>query len=408
MTRLRGLRRTGLFTLVLLVVLSSVAINFSIAKESSGEASENAEAFESVDLDLEPVNVRGRHKIESGLGDVIDEMISGGRVSDGIRVIVEVEYVDGGLADNLESIGVDVETSHGNLVQVMVTPGQIIRLSGLDYIQMIRTPLIPYQSVSEGVGVMGADVLHGLSINGSGVKVAILDLGFRGYTSLLGTELPSSVITESFSAAGGIEATNLPADSAKHGTACAEVVHDVAPGAQLYLVNFDTSVEFLNAMDWLINTIKLSEDNDKKIPFSASLVQIMRTIVGDSRPFREVIIGAVGGATGNFYCTPNFWPKPSFTSFWGENVPYTCTVNGGDGGKGELFGESTIFNYALAVEGYAPHGAIEIPFGLQDDPDDWYDVSGLGSLKLDILSGAGRTSADTVQIFLQQLRKYAA
>ena len=60
----------------------------------------------------------------------------------------------------------------------------------------------------------------------------------------------------------------------------------------------------------------------------------------------------------------------------------------------------------VQVEGWCPHGAIEIPFGLQDDPADWYDVTKLGSLRLDILSKSGRTSADTVQIFLQQLRKY--
>jgi len=163
-----------------------------------------------------------------------------------------------------------------------------------------------------------------------------------------------------------------------------------------------------NAMDWLISTIKLSEDNDRKIPFEASLVQIMRTIVGDSRPYREVIVGSMGAPTGNFYCTPNFWPKLTFTTWEVENNPFTCTVMGGDGGKGDLYGQGQITGYNLAVEGYAPHGAIEIPFGLQDDPDDWYDVTALGNLRLDILSGGGRTSADTVQIFLQQLRKYAA
>lgn len=162
-----------------------------------------------------------------------------------------------------------------------------------------------------------------------------------------------------------------------------------------------------NAMDWLINTIKLSEDNDRKIPFNASLYQLLRAIAGQSRPYREVIVGAMGGATGNFYCTPNYWPKLTVSSWESSNNPYTITVMGGDGGKGDMYGESTITNYNLAVEGYAPHGAIEIPFGIQDDPGDWYDVTGLGSLKLDILSGAGRTTADTVQVFLQQLRKYA-
>ena len=163
-----------------------------------------------------------------------------------------------------------------------------------------------------------------------------------------------------------------------------------------------------NAMDWLINTVKLSEDNDRKIPFDASLYQLIRAIVGTSRPYREVIIGAMGGATGNFYCTPCYWPKLTASTWESSNNPYTLTLMGGDGGKGDMYGESTITNYNLAVEGYCPHGVVEIPFGLQDVPDDWYDVSKLGNLRLDILSGAGRSTADTVQIFLQQLRRYAA
>ncbi len=38
-----------------------------------------------------------------------------------------------------------------------------------------------------------------------------------------------------------------------HGTACSEIVHDVAPNAQLYLVNFDTDVEYAQAVDYLIS-----------------------------------------------------------------------------------------------------------------------------------------------------------
>lgn len=172
---------------------------------------------------------------------------------DSVRVILDFEDYSEENIEDLERLGVKVETSAGNLVQALVPVFQLQSVSKLTFVKFVRVPLKPTLCVeSEGVSVIGATELHGLGIHGSGVKVAILDLGFRGYTGLLGTELPSSVVTMSFSAAGGIEATNLPENSAKHGTACAEVVHDVAPGAQLYLVNFDTGVEFVNAMDWLI------------------------------------------------------------------------------------------------------------------------------------------------------------
>ena len=158
--------------------------------------------------------------------------------------------------------------------------------------------------------------------------------------------------------------------------------------------------------EYLINTLKLSEDNDRKIPFSNTAWELLRAIVGQGPAYRENILVS-GGASGlAFYCTPCYWPRVSITSWEGSNIPYTASAFYGDGGRGYYYLETVGGNYNIAVEGYAPHGALEIPFGMQDDPDDWYDVSGLGSLRLDILSVSGRSSADTVQIFLQQVRKY--
>ena len=41
-------------------------------------------------------------------------------------------------------------------------------------------------------------------------------------------------------------------DTNVHGTACAEIVHDMAPDAELYLVNFNTDTEQHQAVSWLI------------------------------------------------------------------------------------------------------------------------------------------------------------
>ena len=41
-----------------------------------------------------------------------------------------------------------------------------------------------------------------------------------------------------------------------HGTACAEIVHDMAPEATLYLVNFGNSVELANAVDYLMGALE--------------------------------------------------------------------------------------------------------------------------------------------------------
>jgi subtilisin family serine protease len=101
-------------------------------------------------------------------------------------------------------------------------------------------------AVSEGVALINADDWQAASYNGTGVKVGILDGGFTGYAALLGTELPASVTAQSFYAGSDIEGDS------DHGTACAEIVYDIAPGANFYLTNFGTEVEMGNAVDWLI------------------------------------------------------------------------------------------------------------------------------------------------------------
>jgi len=158
--------------------------------------------------------------------------------------------------------------------------------------------------------------------------------------------------------------------------------------------------------DYIFNTIKLSEDNDKKIPFNHSIRDILRMIVGQGSPYREMLISAIGGTSGYFYCTPTYWPKVGVTSWEVSNIDQTISSMGGDGGRGNVYGAGTLTNINTTVEGYLPHGIIEIPFGMQDDPEDWYDVTALGSLRLDILSAAGRGATESCQIALQQLRNY--
>jgi hypothetical protein len=74
----------------------------------------------------------------------------------------------------------------------------------------------------------------------------------------------------------------------------------------------------------------------------------------------------------------------------------------GEGGDLDTIAKANPSNTQIHVEGYLPHSVFEIPFGQKNEPDDWYDVRGLGNLKLDVTGGA--TAAST--IFLQQVRNY--
>lgn len=140
-----------------------------------------------------------------------------------------------------------IEIISGNLVQVRTTPGKLKEIAELPFVGYIRKPKHPHENaINEAVARMEAQNLQNLSIRGSGIKIAILDEGFQNYHSFLGTALPANVITRSFRADGDINAGEV------HGTAVAELAYSVAPGAQMYLVNYETDLEFQQAVNWLI------------------------------------------------------------------------------------------------------------------------------------------------------------
>jgi hypothetical protein len=141
-----------------------------------------------------------------------------------------------------------VETTYEDLVQVLVPASQLSRLAESASVRFVRMPYeaMPDAVTTEGVAITGANSWQGAGINGAGVKVAVLDVGFSGYaTRQTAGDLPASITTWWAPSIGG-SGTSI------HGTACAEIVYDMAPGAQLYLANFGTEAELGNAVSWLV------------------------------------------------------------------------------------------------------------------------------------------------------------
>ncbi len=163
-----------------------------------------------------------------------------------VRVVVEAQ--DGqAAAESAVALGGIVEATHGSLVQVDIPIAELRALADSPGVARVRPPLRAYPVVtSQGVAQTHANNWHTAGLTGAGVKVAILDLGFQGYEAKLGTELPASVTAMSFVVGGDIHGGGEP-----HGTGVAEVVHDMAPGAELYLANFSTEVELAQATAWL-------------------------------------------------------------------------------------------------------------------------------------------------------------
>ncbi|HQM37854.1 MAG TPA: CARDB domain-containing protein [Candidatus Bipolaricaulis anaerobius] len=113
----------------------------------------------------------------------------------------------------------------------------------------VRLPYTPHELAvtSQGASLVGASAFHSAGIRGLGVKVAVIDLGFSGLaTSQAQGDLPYSVVTRDFTGTG-IE-TGI-----SHGTAVAEIVYDIAPDAQLYLVKIGNEVDLDNAVTYCIS-----------------------------------------------------------------------------------------------------------------------------------------------------------
>jgi subtilisin family serine protease len=186
---------------------------------------------------------------------------------DQIRLTLVLDSPDAaeGVSADLTAAGVVVQGYYEDLVDVAVPLSLVenladaanaaplfARLSQLEHVVKLRLPIVAQPGEAllapEGVESTGAAAWHRAGYTGQGVKVGILDLGFDGYKALLGDELPAQVTARSF------VLNREPDDSGLvHGTACAEIVHAMAPDAELYLAYYDGSeVSMGRAVDWLL------------------------------------------------------------------------------------------------------------------------------------------------------------
>ena len=153
-----------------------------------------------------------------------------------------LEISDPTAMDALEAIpGVTLELQVADLVQLRAGWDALGTLASVPGVRRIREPRRPRpkEVSSEGLDDLYGPGWSAHGLTGAGVRIAVLDVGFEGYADLLGGELPASVETW------------LVGDwrESDHGTDVAQVIHDIAPDAELVLYSFDTDVEFLAAAE---------------------------------------------------------------------------------------------------------------------------------------------------------------
>lgn len=161
-----------------------------------------------------------------------------------LTVILESDNFNGPLRQLIASHKGEVRYQRGRSTEIRIGARQLAQLlKRLPEHVYLRLPY-PHQAValSQGVELTGAGDMHALQQGGAGVKIGVIDLGFTNYQNAQASgDLPANLTIVDYSG-NGIGGTN-------HGTSVAEIVHDMAPEAELYLAKVSTTVQLEVAMN---------------------------------------------------------------------------------------------------------------------------------------------------------------
>jgi len=151
----------------------------------------------------------------------------------------------------VEGMGIDVASEIGAYLIADVPAQNILDLPGVDSVRHVaerrefEEHYVSSEYISEGVGIVNADTLHAEGITGQGARIAVIDHTFhvdnpKYKDRIVAMEGPSSAFTRNSDYTGGKQ----------HGTACAEILSDVARDAELVLASvLDQNQSFSSLMD---------------------------------------------------------------------------------------------------------------------------------------------------------------
>ena len=180
----------------------------------------------------------------------------GAAVIDGENITVVLEPPYGKLSDSIDfgalsKLSVKIVAQSRHLVEVSAPISELERLTHVDGVQFVRLPIKPrlHAVVSEGVDRIRAQVYSNEGFTGRGIKVGVIDIGFVGVPTLQDRRELPDLSYRDFTRQGIFEQGGLSETAKVHGSACAEIVHDVAPDAEIYLYKVKGLLSWQNAKD---------------------------------------------------------------------------------------------------------------------------------------------------------------
>jgi hypothetical protein len=157
----------------------------------------------------------------------------------------------------LARTGASLDAVSHSYVRLLVPAQRLEQLEQQFPGERLRAPF-PAQPVfgqgprlSQSVPLTGADGYQAGNLDGSGVRVAVVDLGFANLSNALGQgELPAGSCSTGTSQ--DFTGTGLQSGT-PHGTGVAEHVADMAPGVELHCLKVGDLVGLQNAADYIRN-----------------------------------------------------------------------------------------------------------------------------------------------------------
>jgi Subtilase family len=197
--------------------------------------------------EIERINVSRDNLDESGLEELSTRLVKVD--SEGmIEVYIHCNEVGQENLSNLMDLGLETEVINDNLkiIQGWLPHDVIEEASELGFVDKITPPSYGHTRVgsvtAEADSIIGADQARAeFGIDGSGVKVGVISDGVASLgNSQASGDLPSFVQIGD-------------AGSGDEGTALLEIIHDIAPGADLAFHTGNSTMKFIEAVEFFSN-----------------------------------------------------------------------------------------------------------------------------------------------------------
>ena len=259
--------RNGFFGLLVIAVLLAVVIPLTVTTDGTSANGDDSQ---------HPIPEKPELTYPN-LGSALDQLVAGveegktsareaageASVNEGKSVAVTIHL--SGSVDEVVSFLEDNGGSPRNVGEdyieayVPVTLlGKLSEQPGVLRVREIVPPQPAYGGfTSQGVLPHFSDTWNRAGISGQGVKVGVIDLplGFNGFRSLMGAELPETVRARCYTEVGVFTGNLADCENdvlgSDHGTNVAETLIDIAPEVELYIATPVSYGDLQNTVEWM-------------------------------------------------------------------------------------------------------------------------------------------------------------